>query len=169
MRFADALRAPGFGAIAEFKRRSPSAGDLRPDGDVAAVARAYEPAGARAMSVLVDERFAGTWDDLRAARAATSLPLLAKGFFSTPEHLRTARDAGADAVLLLLRDLDDVTCTPLMPRRLRSGSTRSSRRTTRTSSSARSRSTRRWSASMRATSRLSIDRAPARAGRTRAA
>ena len=72
---ADALAAPGFGAIAEFKRRSPSAGDLRPGGDVAAVARTYEAAGARAMSVLVDERFAGAWDDLRAARDACSLPL----------------------------------------------------------------------------------------------
>jgi len=113
MRFADALR-DGFGAIAEFKRRSPSAGDLRPGGDVVDVARAYEANGARAMSVLVDERFAGTWDDLRAARAATALPLLAKGFFSTPEHLRTAREAGADAALLILRDLDDATCSVLM-------------------------------------------------------
>ena len=66
------------------------------------------------MSVLVDERFAGSWDDLRAARAATTLPLIAKGFFSTPEHLRTAAEAGADAALLLLRDLDDLTCKRLM-------------------------------------------------------
>src|SRR5687768_8952354 len=114
MRLTEALSAPGFGAIAEFKRRSPSAGDLRPDGDVAAVARAYEHAGARAMSVLVDERFAGSWDDLRAARAATSLPLLAKGFFSTTADLRAAAEAGADAALLLLRDLDDTTCAALM-------------------------------------------------------
>ncbi len=114
MRFADTLAAPGFGAIAEFKRRSPSAGDLRPGGDVVAVARAYERAGARAMSVLVDERFAGSWDDLRAARGATSIPLLAKGFFSTPEHLRTAVEAGADAILLILRDLDDEACAALM-------------------------------------------------------
>jgi indole-3-glycerol phosphate synthase/phosphoribosylanthranilate isomerase len=114
VRFHDALAAPGFGAIAEFKRRSPSAGDLRPDGDPAAVARAYEQAGARAMSVLVDERFAGDWDDLRAARAATTLPLIAKGFFSTPEHLRTAREAGADAALLILRDLDNATCAALL-------------------------------------------------------
>jgi indole-3-glycerol phosphate synthase len=114
MRFADGLRAPGFGAIAEFKRRSPSAGDLRAGGDVAEVARAYERAGARAMSVLVDERFAGAWDDLRAARAATSLPLLAKGFFQEDDDLRTAALAGADAVLLLLRDLDDSECTRLM-------------------------------------------------------
>src|SRR4051794_17078042 len=114
MRFRSALGAPGFGAIAEFKRRSPSAGDLRADGDVAAVAHSYETNGARAMSVLVDERFAGSWDDLRAARAATALPLIAKGFFSTPDHLRTARDAGADAALLILRDLDDARCALLM-------------------------------------------------------
>jgi len=77
VRFYDSLAAPGFGAIAEFKRRSPSAGDLRPGGDVVAVARAYDRSGARAMSVLVDERFGGSWDDLRAARAATTIPLLA--------------------------------------------------------------------------------------------
>jgi indole-3-glycerol phosphate synthase/phosphoribosylanthranilate isomerase len=114
MRFVGALERPGFGAIAEFKRRSPSAGDLRPNGDVVEVARAYERSGARAMSVLVDERFGGSWDDLRAAREATSLPLLAKGFFSMPEDLTAAREAGADAVLLLLRDLPDVACTALM-------------------------------------------------------
>lgn len=114
MRFEAALHRPGFGAIAEFKRRSPSAGDIRPDGDVVAVARSYEQAGARAMSVLVDERFAGSWDDLRAARAATGLPLLAKGFFSTRDDLETARDAGADAVLLLLRDLDDAAAAHLL-------------------------------------------------------
>ena len=114
MRFRDALAAPGFGAIAEFKRRSPSAGDLRPGGDVADVARGYAAGGARAMSVLVDERFDGSWDDLRAARSATDVPLLAKGFFSTPEHLREAREAGADAVLLILRDLDDRTTRELM-------------------------------------------------------
>jgi len=113
MRFSDAL-SRGFGAIAEFKRRSPSAGDLRPGGYVVAVARAYEANGARAMSVLVDEQFDGSWDDLRAARSATTLPLLAKGFFSTSEHLRTARRAGADAALLILRDLEDAQCTALM-------------------------------------------------------
>ncbi len=112
MTFADAFKE--FGAIAEFKRRSPSAGALRPAGDPAEVARAYEAAGAIAMSVLVDARFDGTWDDLRAARSPTSLPLLAKGFFTTSEQLRTAREAGADAVLLLLRDLDDETCRELM-------------------------------------------------------
>jgi indole-3-glycerol phosphate synthase/phosphoribosylanthranilate isomerase len=113
-RFADALRGPGLAAIAEVKRRSPSAGDLRPDADPGALAAAYERAGAAAVSILVDERFGGTWDDLRAARARARLPLLAKGFFSAEEHLHTARDAGADAALLLLRDLDDATARRLL-------------------------------------------------------
>ena len=120
-RFEAALRRPGLGAIAEIKRRSPSAGDLRPDADPARIAPAYAAAGAAAISVLVDERFAGSWDDLRAARAATDAPLLAKGFFSTPDDLRTAKRAGADAVLLLLRDLDDATTTALMDEASRLG------------------------------------------------
>ena len=113
-RFADALSQPGLAAIAEVKRRSPSAGDLRPDADPGAIAAAYERAGAAAASILVDERFGGTWEDLRAARAAASLPLLAKGFFMTEADLRTAREAGADAVLLLLRDLEDDAAARLM-------------------------------------------------------
>ncbi len=114
MRFADALAQPGLRAIAEVKRRSPSAGDLRLDADPAQLAAQFANAGAAAVSVLVDERFAGTIDDLRAARAATDAPLLGKGFFSTEEHLRELRDAGADAVLLILRDLDDATTTHLL-------------------------------------------------------
>jgi indole-3-glycerol phosphate synthase / phosphoribosylanthranilate isomerase len=114
MRFRDALAGPGLGAIAEIKRRSPSLGDIRPDADPARIAREYAAAGAAAVSVLVDDRFGGTWDDLRAARTNTGVPLLAKGFFSAAEHLRTAKEAGADAALLLLRDLDDETTRALM-------------------------------------------------------
>lgn len=106
-RVRDALARPGLAAIAEVKRRSPSAGELRPGADPAVLADAYERAGAAVVSILVDDRFGGAWEDLRAARAASGVPLLAKGFFSTDEHLRTAREAGADAALLLLRDLDD--------------------------------------------------------------
>jgi indole-3-glycerol phosphate synthase len=114
LRFADALRRPGLGAIAEVKRRSPSAGDLRPDADPADLATGFDRAGASAVSILVDERFGGGWDDLRAARAATALPLLAKGFFSTPADFQDARENGADAVLLLLRDLNDQITLELM-------------------------------------------------------
>jgi indole-3-glycerol phosphate synthase/phosphoribosylanthranilate isomerase len=114
VRFAEALARPGFGAIAEFKRRSPSAGDISPSARVEDVVRAYETGGARAVSILVDAAFAGSLDDLRAARAAVDLPLLAKGFFSAEEHLREVREAGADAALLILRDLHDATAARLM-------------------------------------------------------
>jgi len=107
MRFAEALRQPGLAAIAEVKRRSPSAGDLRPDADPASLASSFGARGAAAVSVLVDERFGGTVADLAAARAATDTPLLAKGFFTEPEHLQEMAAAGADAALLLLRDVDD--------------------------------------------------------------
>jgi indole-3-glycerol phosphate synthase/phosphoribosylanthranilate isomerase len=113
-RFRDALSTPGLGAIAEIKRRSPSAGDLRPDADPGELAAVFTGAGAAAISVLVDERFAGSLADLAAARSATDVPLLAKGFFSTKEQLAEVRAAGADAALLLLRDLDDSQVVELM-------------------------------------------------------
>ena len=114
MRFADALSAPGLGAIAEFKRRSPSLGDIRPDARVEELVPMYAANGASAISVLVDAAFAGSLDDLRAARSVTGVPLLAKGFFSTEDHLRELREAGADAALLILRDLDDEQAARLM-------------------------------------------------------
>jgi indole-3-glycerol phosphate synthase len=113
-RFRDALASPGLGAIAEVKRRSPSAGDLRPDADPAVLAASFERAGAAAVSILVDERFGGSLDDLRSARAATTAPLLAKGFFTEELDLLKTKVAGADAALLLLRDVDDGRATALM-------------------------------------------------------
>lgn len=113
-RFKDALSGPGLAAIAEVKRRSPSAGELRPGADPARLARGFEGAGAAAVSVLVDARFGGSPADLLAARSTTKLPLLAKGFFSTRAELAQLRAAGADAVLLLLRDLDDSLTAELL-------------------------------------------------------
>jgi indole-3-glycerol phosphate synthase len=106
-RLRDALAGDGLAAIAEVKRRSPSAGDLRPHADPAALAASFERAGAAAVSILVDERFGGSTADLAAAREASRVPLLAKGFFSERHELEQLRELGADAVLLLLRDLDD--------------------------------------------------------------
>ncbi|HLX78000.1 MAG TPA: bifunctional indole-3-glycerol phosphate synthase/phosphoribosylanthranilate isomerase [Acidimicrobiales bacterium] len=114
MRFASALKQPGLRVIAEVKRRSPSAGDLRTDANAAELAGQFAAAGAAAISVLVDERFGGTLEDLRAARAATSAPLLGKGFFSTDQQLTELFLAGADAVLVLLRDVDDQTAASLI-------------------------------------------------------
>ena len=113
-RFRDALAAPGFGAIAEVKRRSPSAGELRPDADPARLALQFANAGAAAVSILVDERFGGTLADLQAARDATPAPLLAKGFFTEELQLLQLKLAGADAVLLLLRDLADARAAELL-------------------------------------------------------
>jgi indole-3-glycerol phosphate synthase / phosphoribosylanthranilate isomerase len=113
-RFRDALAGPGLAAIAEVKRRSPSAGDLRPGADPARLAAEFERSGAAAVSVLVDERFEGKIADLAAARSASRAPLLAKGFFSTTDELAELRRAGADAVLVLLRDLDDALARQLV-------------------------------------------------------
>jgi indole-3-glycerol phosphate synthase / phosphoribosylanthranilate isomerase len=113
-RFRDALAQDGLSAIAEVKRRSPSAGELRPDADPAVLAPAFGRAGAAAVSILVDERFGGTPADLAAARSASDVPLLAKGFFSERAELEQLRSLGADAVLLLLRDLEDSQAHDLM-------------------------------------------------------
>jgi indole-3-glycerol phosphate synthase / phosphoribosylanthranilate isomerase len=113
-RFRDALAAPQLGAIAEVKRRSPSAGDLRPGADPAELAKGFAGAGAAAVSILVDDRFAGSTADLAAARSASDVPLLAKGFFGTETELDELKEAGADAVLLLLRNLDDRRAAALL-------------------------------------------------------
>jgi indole-3-glycerol phosphate synthase len=106
--FRAALRAPGLAVIAEIKRRSPAKGDLRLELDPAGLARQYEAAGASALSVLTDERyFRGSDDDLLAARAAVSLPVLRKDFTIDRYQVYEARALGADAILLIVRALSD--------------------------------------------------------------
>ncbi|HEV3319247.1 MAG TPA: indole-3-glycerol phosphate synthase TrpC [Solirubrobacteraceae bacterium] len=101
-----ALSRPGIGVIAEFKRRSPSAGVLRGDADLAQIARSYERGGANALSVLTEgPNFDGSLEDLRIARGACGLPLLRKDFIVDPYQLYEARVAGADAVLLIVAAL----------------------------------------------------------------
>lgn len=107
--FAGALRAgPHVALIAECKRRSPGAGPIRPDLEPARMAATYASANASALSVLTDAvYFGGGLDDLRAARAAAPLPALRKDFTIDPLHVLEARAAGADAILLIVRILDD--------------------------------------------------------------
>lgn len=106
--FRDAIagRDP-LSVIAEFKRKSPSAGAIRDD-DPGARALAYREAGASAVSVLTDpDAFGGSLEDLRAASAASGLPILMKDFIVDPAQVRAGWASGASAVLLIVRCLDD--------------------------------------------------------------
>jgi indole-3-glycerol phosphate synthase len=113
--FRASLRTPGIRIIAECKRRSPSRGILRAQYDPAAIAQAYEAAGAAAISVLTEASFFdGSLAHLRAVRGVTRLPVLRKDFIVTEFQLQEARAAGADAALLIVAALDDQTLRRLV-------------------------------------------------------
>ncbi|MHB1345408.1 MAG: tryptophan synthase subunit beta [Thermoleophilia bacterium] len=93
----------GHVVMAEVKRRSPSRGLIRPDLDPVTIARAYESAGAFAISILTEsDHFGGAAADLAAVREAVELPILYKDFVVDPYQLWEARAAGADMVLLIV-------------------------------------------------------------------
>jgi indole-3-glycerol phosphate synthase len=114
--FLQALHTEGsVSLIAECKRRSPGAGDIRPGLDPIELTRGYERSGASALSVLTDSRFfGGSNEDLASIRAARGIPILRKDFTLDPLHVVEARACGADAVLLIVRILGDAQLRELL-------------------------------------------------------
>ncbi len=115
--FANALRGPKIGLIAEAKKASPSRGVLRADFDPVWLAGRYTEGGAAAISVLTDEKhFQGSLGYMRAVREALpeGPPVLRKDFTIDPYHLYEARANGADAVLLIAAVLEDSLLRDLM-------------------------------------------------------
>jgi len=104
-----------YAVIAELKKASPSRGVICADYDPVRIARGYERAGARAISVLTDvEFFQGSIDHLKQVRAAVSIPILRKDFTLDPYHVYEAAAAGADAVLLIVAILKPADLSNLL-------------------------------------------------------
>lgn len=109
-----ALAESPTGIIAEFKRRSPSKGWIRADAQPEEIVPAYAAAGAAAISILTDESyFSGSLDFIRRVRPLVDLPILRKDFIIDPVQLVEARQAGADAVLLIAACLGRADCAAL--------------------------------------------------------
>jgi indole-3-glycerol phosphate synthase len=107
-RLREALSRDGVNIIAEFKRRSPSKGVIRGEADLSQIVRSYQAGGAIALSVLTEEDyFAGSLDDLRAAKRCVDLPVLRKDFVFDEYQIYESAAAGADALLLIVAALDD--------------------------------------------------------------
>ena len=113
--FAGALSHKRLNVIAEIKKASPSAGVLRQEFDPVGLARAFEQAGAAALSVLTEEEnFQGALAHLRDARAAVGIPALRKDFIVERWQVWEARAAGADSFLLIAAALEDASLAELL-------------------------------------------------------
>jgi indole-3-glycerol phosphate synthase len=113
--FAASLARPGVRVIAEIKRASPSLGDIRPDLHPGELALAYQTGGAAAISVLTEPAyFKGSAKDLKRAREFVELPVLRKDFILDPYQIYETAAMGADAMLLIVRILDDETLQSLL-------------------------------------------------------
>ena len=113
--FRESLARPGVRVIAEIKRASPSLGDIRPDLHPGDLALAYQNGGAAAISVLTEPAFfKGSAKDLKRAREFVELPILRKDFIIDPYQVYETAAMGADAMLLIVRILNDETLLSLL-------------------------------------------------------
>ena len=113
--FGESLARPGVRVIAEIKRASPSLGDIRPDLHAGDLALAYQTGGAAALSVLTEPAFfKGSAKDLKRAREFTELPVLRKDFILDPYQVYETAAMGADAMLIIVRILDDEALQSLL-------------------------------------------------------
>ncbi len=105
--FKKALESKGVNIVAEIKRATPSLGIISKDFDPARIAKEYEAGGAKAISVLTEEKyFLGDMSHISVVRTNTKLPILNKDFISDPYQIYQGAIAGADAVLLIAAILD---------------------------------------------------------------
>lgn len=106
--FLHALQKGGLSVIGEIKRKSPSKGDINLKLDPLSLSQEYELGGASAISVLTDEKgFGGTLHDLQVVKTGVEIPVLQKDFFVDPVQISQAINAGADAILLIVRALGE--------------------------------------------------------------
>ena len=111
-----ALMQSSSGIIAEFKRKSPSKGWIKLDGDAAKIPLSYQQHGAAALSILTDEHFFGGSDRyvVSARKSGVTLPVLYKNFIIDEYQVFQARLCGASAVLLIAADLQKHECKHLI-------------------------------------------------------
>lgn len=110
----ESLAASRSGIIAEFKRKSPSKGWLKAEGQAEVIPPAYAKAGAAALSILTDrDYFGGSPDFIRRARPLVDIPILRKDFILDEYQLYRAKQLRADAVLLIAADLTLTECAAL--------------------------------------------------------
>ncbi len=113
--FAASFKGEGIHIISELKKASPSKGLIRPYFNPAALAKELTEAGAAALSVLAEpHKFLGSEENVRIARANSTLPILFKDFVSSEYQILRARACGADAILLIAAVLDDEKLAKLL-------------------------------------------------------